>query len=121
MLESISTMTSLDNYSLIWILVGIFTFCYLIISKTRAPYGRHSKDSWGPMINNSWGWFWMELPALIVMPFVSIYNNSISSFAFLLISVWVIHYFNRVLIFPLRIKTKNKKMPMSIALSAFFF
>lgn len=121
MLKRISNMTSLDNYSLLWIIVGFITFSYLIISKTRAPYGRHSKNGWGPMISNSWGWFWMELPALVVMPIVSIYNNSISSFAFLLITIWVTHYFNRVVIFPLRIKTRNKKMPLSIALSAFFF
>ena len=74
MLKSISNMTSLDNYSLLWIIVGFITFSYLIISKTRAPYGRHSKNGWGPMISNSWGWFWMELPALVVMPIVSIYN-----------------------------------------------
>ena len=74
------------------------------------------------MINNTWAWFWMEFPALVVMPFLSLIGpNELNTFSILLVSIWFIHYFNRVIIFPLRIKTKGKKMPISIALSAFFF
>jgi 3-oxo-5-alpha-steroid 4-dehydrogenase 1 len=35
--------------------------------------------------------------------------------------LWFIHYFNRSVIFPLRIKTTGKKMPVVIMLSAIFF
>mgnify|MGYP001161448734 FL=1 len=113
---------SIDKYILLWIVIGLLTFSYLIISKLRAPYGRHSSDGWGFMINNSWGWFWMELPALLLMPLISVFGkNELNSLSILLISLWFIHYFNRVIIFPMRIKTKNKKMPISIAISAFLF
>ena len=74
------------------------------------------------MINNSWAWFWMEFPALIVMPIISLLGpNELNSYSMILIFIWFAHYFNRVIIFPLRINTKNKKMPISIAISAFFF
>jgi len=64
----------------------------------------------------------MEFPALVVMPVLSLIGpNELNPFSILLVSIWFIHYFNRVIIFPLRIKTKGKKMPISIALSAFFF
>lgn len=113
---------SFNNYVIIWILFGLMTFLFLIISKVRAPYGRHSTKGWGLMISNSWGWFWMELPALLLVPTISfVGNNEMNSLSILLVSLWFIHYFNRVIIFPLRIKTKNKKMPISIAISAFFF
>ena len=45
------------NIFIIWIIIGFLTFSYLIISKVRAPYGRHSSDGWGFMISNSWGGF----------------------------------------------------------------
>ena len=113
---------SFNNYVIIWILFGLMTFLFLIISKVRAPYGRHSTKGWGLMISNSWGWFWMELPALLLVPTISfVGSNEMNSLSILLVSLWFIHYFNRVIIFPLRIKTKNKKMPISIAISAFFF
>ena len=113
---------SLSVYTILWIIIGLITFSYLIVSKVRAPYGRHTTKKWGPMISNSWGWFWMEVPALILMPTISIFGeNELNSFSIILIVLWFLHYFNRVIIFPLRIKTKNKKMPISIAISAFFF
>ena len=37
------------------------------------------------------------------------------------IVLWIIHYFNRTVIYPLRIKTKGKKIPIAIVASAFFF
>ena len=115
----------LENFTLFlksWIILGILTFIYLIVSKIRTPYGRHSSKGWGFMVNNGWAWFWMEFPALVVMPVLSIIGpNELNPFSILLTTIWFIHYFNRVIIFPLRIKTKGKKMPISIAFSAFFF
>ena len=82
---------SFDNYVIIWILVGLLTFSFLIISKVRAPYGRHSTKGWGLMISNSWGWFWMELPALLLVPIISIFgNNEMNSLSILLVSLWFI-------------------------------
>ena len=42
----------------------------------------------------------------------------ISTFLF---TLWIIHYFNRTLIFPFRIKTKGKRMPVIIVLFAILF
>ena len=115
-------INNFDLFLNVWIGFGVLTFAYLIISKIRTPYGRHSSKGWGFMINNTWAWFWMEFPALVVMPVLSLIGpNELNPFSILLVSIWFIHYFNRVIIFPLRIKTKGKKMPISIALSAFFF
>lgn len=63
----------------------------------------------------------MELPALIVCPFVYFLFESTYNLSLLFISIWILHYFNRTIIYPLRIKTKGKKMPLTIACSAFFF
>jgi len=35
--------------------------------------------------------------------------------------LWITHYLNRTVIYPLRIKTKGKKIPIAIVASAFFF
>ena len=58
---------------LCWIALGLITFLYLIYSKTRAPYGRHVKKKAGILMDNSFGWFIMELPALIIMPILSLH------------------------------------------------
>ena len=58
------------NLLILWIFIGLSTFIFLIFSNTVVPYGRHSSSKWGLMIDNRRGWFWMELPALLIMPVI---------------------------------------------------
>ena len=105
---------------LCWIALGLITFLYLIYSKKKAPYGRHIKKNRSILIDNSLGWFIMELPALIILPVLSLQNDN-NPFVLLIAFFWFLHYFNRSIIFPLRINTKKKRIPISIVLSAFTF
>ncbi len=74
------------------------------------------------MIPNRWGWFLMELPALIIMPVLAITGpNKPTGLTWLLVALWVFHYAHRTLVFPFKLNTKGKKMPLSIVLSAVAF
>ncbi|MFN3939747.1 MAG: DUF1295 domain-containing protein [Chitinophagales bacterium] len=74
------------------------------------------------MIPNHLGWFWMELPALLVFPLMVIFGpNAKNSIIWILVGLWTLHYVNRAIIFPFRLHTKNKKMPLSIAFMAVVF
>ena len=115
-------MSLFYNLLFVWIFIGLCTFTYLIFSKTIAPYGRHSNSDWGIMIDNRWGWFWMELPALVLMPLIILISpvkkNAIIA---LILSLWILHYFYRTILFPIKLKTKGKKIPLIIVVSAFIF
>ena len=113
---------SFEFLNYVWIAAALLAFSSLLFFNIKAPYGRHSNDSWGRMISNKWGWFLMELPALIVMPVISIMGPSEKNeVSYILISIWVIHYANRTLIFPFQLNTNNKKMPLIIVFSAIIF
>ena len=115
-------MISFYTVNYLWISIAVITFLALVSFKIKAPYGRHSNNKWGKMISNKWGWFLMELPAFILMPLLSLIGPAKNdSTAILLIALWVLHYGNRTLIFPFKLKTKNKKMPVLIVVSACFF
>jgi len=116
-------LTNPDNFNLwvtIWIGIGLFIFPFLL--KVTAPYGRHTKANWGPMINNRLGWFLMEAPSLALVLYFSLrgedFNNMLMVTACIL---WLAHYFHRAIIFPFRIHTKGKKMPVVIMLFAILF
>ena len=80
-----------------------------------APYGRHSKTNWGPMVGNRLGWVVMEMVVLLVLwYFIFKGKNEQTSANVLIISMFTFHYFNRSFIFPLRLKTTGKKMPLAI-------
>lgn len=103
-----------------WIALAVIVF--LILLKTTAPYGRHSSAKWGPLVPNKWGWVIMELPVLVVLWFfLSSAIKDISTAAWIMIGLFCLHYINRVFIFPFRLHTKGKKMPLIIVLSAVFF
>jgi len=116
-------MISLEKFNLIcWIWIGIGIITFPILLKVKQPYGRHTGNNWGPMINNKLGWFIMELPALLFfLFFVRFTSNWFNFMLVIAVSLWSMHYIHRAIIFPFLLKTKGKKMPVVIVLSAIFF
>lgn len=112
--------TYFNGFIWLWIAAAIVTFIALLF--ITAPYGRHTKSTWGPLIDNKLGWFIMEVFVLIVLAFFLYQgSNPISLVNGIIIALFSLHYINRSMIFPLRIKTNGKKMPISIMFMAMFF
>ena len=64
----------------------------------------------------------MELPALLIFPLLAILGpREKDILSLILIGLWSLHYINRTIIFPFRLKTKGKKIPLTIVTSALFF
>lgn len=107
-------------YAWIWIAIAVITFIALL--KITAPYGRHTKSTWGPLIDNKLGWFIMEFFVLVVLSYFILTGSNVQSVVnLIIIGLFALHYINRSVIFPLRIKTNGKKMPVSIMFMALFF
>ena len=102
----------------LWTLSAIIALPVLL--RIDAPFGRHIKRGWGYSVPNRQAWFLMEFPALVVMPTVALAGTP-DTMSLFFIGIWILHYFNRACIFPWRIKTKGKFMPVSILLMAFSF
>lgn len=114
---------SFADYEIIfYIWIGIAVAIFFLLLKITAPYGRHASSKWGPQIANRYGWFFMESPALAVMLYVLIMTFSVQSIVVtIMIGLYCFHYFNRTFIFPFRIHTRGKKMPVIIMASGIFF
>jgi len=111
----------LDTFNLIciiWAAVGVSSF--ILLQFVTAPYGRHVKKGWGPQISNKMGWIIMEAPSLLILVYFYLSSDQ-SLYASLLSFLWIFHYINRTLIYPFRIRTQGKKMPLLIVGSAIFF
>ncbi|NJL13495.1 MAG: DUF1295 domain-containing protein [Microscillaceae bacterium] len=105
---------------LVWNLVALGVF--LLLFFVTAPYGRHERAGWGLRVPNRWGWIGMEVVSPLVFAYFFWAGQSPKTWPVLVFfALWVGHYFNRSLIFPFRLKTQGKTMPLSIVLSAVFF
>jgi len=90
--------------------------------RITAPYGRHSRPTWGLMIGNRLGWTLMEIVSLLVFCFFFLSGTGVkSNGSWLLFALWTAHYIHRSLIYPWRTHTLGKKMPLFIVFSAVFF
>ena len=104
----------------VWMAIGMAVFFLLL--KVTAPYGRHASSKWGPQISNKIGWVLMELPVLILLLyFVIKYSGNQNAVSLVLVAAFLFHYINRIFIFPFRIRTKGKKMPLLIVCSGICF
>ncbi|MCP4909691.1 MAG: DUF1295 domain-containing protein [Bacteroidetes bacterium] len=114
------SQNSFDIIVIAWI--GLAILMVPILLKVIVPYGRHSSSSWGPKINNRIGWFLMEIPVIVIFSWLFFSGNSIKSAPlYIIYGLFMIHYINRIFIFPLRIKSKPNQMPLVIVVSAIFF
>ena len=112
------TLETFNLICIIWAGIGVATF--FLLQFVTAPYGRHTVKGWGPEISNRIGWILMELPSFVIILYFYLVSNQ-SNYATLLSLLWLGHYLNRTFIFPFRIRTKGKKMPLVIVLSAVLF
>ena len=99
-----------------WFLLGFITF--LILLKMPAPYGKFSKPNWGSwffiMIPSQLGWVVMEIISPVMLGYFFLtgpIEKSIVSYVFFIL--WVGHYFNRSIIYPIR-QNNPSKMPLLI-------
>jgi hypothetical protein len=103
-----------------WIALAVIIFFVLL--RITAPYGRHARTNWGPQMSNRLGWILMEVPVLIVLSCFVISSLAYQTMmSYVIIGLFFFHYLNRTFVFPLRLRTHGKSMPILIVASGIFF
>jgi 3-oxo-5-alpha-steroid 4-dehydrogenase 1 len=109
-------MMTFEHYKyFVWIWIAIAIIIFVVSLYITAPYGRHIKNTWGPLIDNKVGWIIMELFVLLILySFILTGENQQSIANWVIIGLFSFHYFHRSFIFPFKLRTNGKKMPLSI-------
>jgi protein-S-isoprenylcysteine O-methyltransferase Ste14 len=114
---------SILNQYFDWVAYGTLALAvpvFLLLFFVKAPYGRHIRTGWGPVLDSRWGWFIMELPAVLVFAAIVLVYARLNVTVVILLLLWELHYCHRVFIYPWTLK-KGRKMPWSIVLMALVF
>lgn len=113
-------MSSFNIFSITWIAIAVVIFFSLFY--VVAPYGRHLKEGWGPNVSARFGWVFMESPCVVLMLILAAGTwESLNLVQGIFLALWLTHYVHRTFIWPYRVNMSGKEMPLTIALSAFFF
>lgn len=111
---------NLDTIAICWIALGLVLFPVQLF--VTAPYGRHGQNAPGPKIPNRFGWMLMEAVSLVVFAGLFLLGPTEKTApTWVFFALWSGHYINRSLIYPWRIQTHGKTMPIAITASAAFF
>jgi len=104
----------------VWTGAAALTFVALFF--LNAPYGRHSKTTWGPVVSDTVGWLLMEAPSpLIFAAFFALGTHRFAAVPVLFFALWEAHYLHRSFIYPFMLRGTARRMTLAVALMGFFF
>ena len=88
----------------IFAMFGLALIVFITLFFQTAGYGQHYTKKWGWTINNRWGWFWMEIPTVVIFAiyyFIGLAkypSNAVSIVPLIFLFVWNLHYCQRTFI-----------------------
>jgi protein-S-isoprenylcysteine O-methyltransferase Ste14 len=112
----------------VWVRVGTVVELVLaavtagVLAFVVAPYGRHARAGWGPTLPNRMAWVLMEAPA--PLGFLAWYlagQHATAPVPLILLALWQLHYVHRTFVFPFRLRTEGKRMPVVVVAAGFVF
>lgn len=121
-----SGLLDIDLFTLfviIWGILGIVSAVPLFFTGAMPISGRNRNRPFAKLgtINKKTGWIVMELPILIAVIGFYLAGSQGLNLSALMVAAFVIHYSNRALIYPHRIKADGKTMPVIMVLSTMAF
>jgi 3-oxo-5-alpha-steroid 4-dehydrogenase 1 len=103
-----------------WFILAAVVFVMLFFF--TAPYGRHNRRGWGPLLNNRLGWVIMEMGApLIFTACFLVSGNPLNIVTITFLCLWEAHYLHRAFIYPFTIRGKAKHMSLVVLIMGFIF
>jgi len=102
-----------------WFIGGIFVVFLELVVNIKAPYGRYNSSNSGIPVRTAW--ILQELPSFVVPSVLLIHHwSSVTPTKFVILSLFLIHYFQRVFIYPMLIRG-GKHSSYLTTIMAFFF
>ena len=103
-----------------WVVVALAVVPYLLLRP--APYGRHGRPGWGPVVNARLAWVLMELPSPLLMTVMFLLGDRRTNLpALAALALWLGHYLYRTFIFAALLPSTSKPMPLVVLGSGAFF
>jgi len=102
-------------WALVWLELGLAAITFVALRLVPAPYGRHARPGWGPTVSTRTGWLIMESPAVLFVGAVYLAGSQRGApVPLVLLALWMLHYLQRWLLFPFRLRPSARRMPILV-------
>ncbi|KAJ4457876.1 putative 3-oxo-5-alpha-steroid 4-dehydrogenase [Paratrimastix pyriformis] len=102
----------------IWALIAGCVMVTLLF--IPAPYGRHASKAWGKGYDSRWSFFFMEIPAFLIMGIRFLLSEHKTAVSTVFCLLFELHYFRRTFIYPFTLKG-SATYPIAVSLMAIVF
>lgn len=102
--------------------IALGAIVFVTLFWISAPYGRHARAGWGPLISNRLAWTLMESPSVVLFAAIfALGPHALEPAPLFFAALWLTHYGYRTLIYPARLPSARKPMPLAVALMGLTF
>jgi 3-oxo-5-alpha-steroid 4-dehydrogenase 1 len=109
-------------HDLILAMLALSAVTFVALFAITAPYGRHARSGWGPMVTSTVGWVLMEAPAsLAFAAFYFMGEHRADIVPLVLFVLWQLHYAHRAFVYPFRRRGGDKPMALAVVALGFTF
>lgn len=106
---------------LLWAFVVLGAVTFVALSFVVAPYGRHARGGFGPVVSGTAGWLLMEsTAALVPIAIFLLAGAPLGPVPWIFLALWELHYLYRGFVYPLRRKVAGE-MPVLVAAMGMVF
>ncbi|RMG93975.1 MAG: DUF1295 domain-containing protein [Deltaproteobacteria bacterium] len=108
---------------LLWGLVAYGTLAALALLVLPAPYGRHTREGFGPTMPARTAWIVMESPAVVVFTVTyALGAHATEPLPLVFATLWLVHYVHRTFVYPVvTYRPGERPTPLLVVLLGFSF
>lgn len=106
---------------LLLILAGLGVVTFVVLLFVVAPYGRHVRRGFGPLVSGTVGWVVMESAAAIVPAAAFLLSDApLGPVPWIFLALWEAHYVYRAFVYPFRRKRAGEMPALVVAAGLLF-
>jgi hypothetical protein len=107
--------------ALLWFTLALGLVTFLVLLFVVAPYGRHVRRGFGPLVSATPGWVLMESTAAVV-PLATFLHAAapLGPVPWIFLALWEVHYLYRAFVYPFRRKVAGVMPVLVVAMGMLF-
>jgi hypothetical protein len=107
---------------LVGLVLALAPLTFITLLVIPAPYGRHARPGWGPLMDTTLAWVVMESASVLAYVFFHFRGaRAFDPVPLVFLGLWQAHYLHRAFVYPLSLRARGGQTAVTIVAMGFAF